>query len=563
MAQDVTTRSLSARVVRHLNSPGRAFGLALSLLTRRWRQYDHQRNSRRLKAEASKFAERARRSVGAPGGYVVFGHLARQRPIALYALFAHYLAKDGLYPLFMFEGLRLSPSADPRLSSVDGALIQMGPQLIVHKNQPCPDRLSHSWEIDLPNGILATGGTNYYPTLLQTLRKDLRRYTIDYGTPETQRLVKHLIKSIDSAVTVCEDVLELAQTSGKPIRISLPESFYVPGGVFLIFCKEVGYKAGVEFVEFGLAYTQFFTGKLLYNFSDRYTLRNLTRTRAKCRLDVLPEEFERFLESDPDKKEVMREAQVVVNHNRTLNPALPEDASAVVRRIEEHRAAGGRVLCLFGHVAYDMYGIHDVGFAHADMADWATDTVRSLAGTDILLLIKPHIAEKLVRTRNRRPREAFAELIREPLPDNAILLDALWFNPHQLFPLIDGGLVWRSSVGLELSVAKVPTIVACPDAYYLPVLPLPTPKDRADYRRLLLSIWKQPVSDETALRAALVMRYMQGQFVHVPEVSSRDKDLVVGRLYYDRRLIAENDNATLGSGIGRIREVFREGVTPR
>jgi hypothetical protein len=230
-----------------------------------------------------------------------------------------------------------------------------------------------------------------------------------------------------------------------------------------------------------------------------------------------PTRFKAWLAAGQDGEAALARVRPAVLQNRTRTQPPPA-AEQLLRRVDEHRARGGKVACLFGHLGFDLGGFHDDGPAHRDMIDWLNDSIATLAGTDVMLLVKPHIAEVRHKA-NHRPNQLLRDLIRVPIPDNVVLLDPLWFNAHALFGHIDAGLVWRSSVALELMIAGIPAIVCCREAYYWPHLDLLHPNDRADYHRLLRRIGDLTAGADRARAAALLLRHIAEEtFIELPYI---------------------------------------------
>jgi hypothetical protein len=316
---------------------------------------------------------------------------------------------------------------------------------------------------------------------------------------------------------------------------------YVPGGIFNVFCAEAGAREGMEFVDFGDAYAHFFTvGAAPGVF---FQARNITRGGGVSRLDVDRAAFEAWLARGVDAGPARAEADAILRQDRTAAGELPAEAAAVLERVREHRRRGGKVACVFGHLTFDLGGLRDDGPAHRDMADWLEDTLAALAGSSTLVLVKPHVAEGRYKA-NRAPLQLLAELVRAPRADNVMWLDPLWFNAHQLFPHLDAGIVWRSSVALELTIAGIPCVVAGRETYYREAMNLASPADRADYRRILAELPGRAVAPSESARAALLLKYIPEQtFLSLPYVE-RDGD-PTGSFRWNEvalaRLLAEGD----------------------
>jgi hypothetical protein len=442
---------------------------------------------------------------------VAFCHSGFLRHAGVHAVLARRLAQRGGLPLFLLDDIMPPPLRDAALRAVEGSLTRRS--RTVYEGRRAGG--TRSWDVDLGRGRAAAEGIDFGPALLGALRRDFRCYQPDLADPAVQREVEALVSSADAALDACLSLREAAR-GGRRVRVVASELNYVPGGVFNIFCAESGRSDGMEFVDFGDAYAHFFTvgaapGTL-------FQARNITRHGGVSRLDVDRAAFDAWLAGGVDAAGARAQAEAILRQDRTEATDPAPEASALLERVREHRRRGGKVACIFGHLTFDLGGLRDDGFAHRDMVDWLEDTLAALAGSSTLVLVKPHIAEGRYKG-NRAPRQLLSDLVSVPRADNVVWLDPLWFNAHQLFPHLDAGVVWRSSVALELTIAGIPCVVAGRETYYRAAMNLTSPSDRAHYRRLLAELPGRAVPPAERVRAALLLKYIpQETFFSLPYV---------------------------------------------
>ena len=146
------------------------------------------------------------------------------------------------------------------------------------------------------------------------------------------------------------------------------------------------------------------------------------------------------------------------------------------------------------------------------------DTIETLNGKDVLLLIKPHPTEKRYKP-NRKPNQMLADLIHVPLADNVVLMDALWLGTHEIMDHIDIGLIWRSNAALELAIKGISAIVAGREAAYRNAVDLIYPESQAHYHELLDNLENIGPMPGQGERAALLLRYIAEEtFINLPYV---------------------------------------------
>jgi capsule polysaccharide export protein KpsC/LpsZ len=135
-----------------------------------------------------------------------------------------------------------------------------------------------------------------------------------------------------------------------------------------------------------------------------------------------------------------------------------------------------------------------------DVFDWIGRTIELLSGrTDLELVIKTHPAEAMLGT-NERVDEWIQEQY-APLPDNVRLLSPeADVNTYQLIKDLDAGIVYNSTVGLEMALEGRPVVVGG-DTHYRDLGFTIDAEDPEDYADILSSVTDLRCTDEMRTRA--------------------------------------------------------------
>lgn len=455
-----------------------------------------------------------------PEGVAVFLDCGFKRDGAMYTLVMHRLAEKGWLPVSLHPDLDMPRHPDPVLGGLNGMLVREGPTRYRLAGTAPEVELAHNWEIDLNGQICRAEGINFFDVVRGKLRRYFKTYELDFERPDIKIACRDMIASADAALSICRYLRDHVAARNLPVRILGCEHLYVPSGIFNIYCAERGREFGIEFVDFSGAYSHYFTaGEYLKRHS--FAVRNVTRHDTISRHIVDRDAFDEWLKHNGGgdaAREAKAAALSIVANSWTGKRDIPPDAVGMLDRIAAHRENGGIVACLYGHVGFDLGVPRDCGDGHADMVDWMNDTIETLNGKDVLLLIKPHPTEKRYKP-NRKPNQMLADLIHVPLADNVVLMDALWLGTHEIMDHIDIGLIWRSNAALELAIKGIPAIVAGREAAYRNAVDLIYPESQAHYHELLDNLENIGPMPGQGERAALLLRYIAEEtFINLPYV---------------------------------------------
>ncbi|MFB6355381.1 MAG: hypothetical protein ABEJ65_02565, partial [bacterium] len=330
-----------------------------------------------------------------------------------------------------------------------------------------------------------------FPGILNTLRLRNQTYSIDYDNEGNREKFMEGIKSADTALRHLLLLRRYALKEDKQIRIVSWDKSYLPSSIYCLFCHWFGDESNMEFIQAASGYMVYFGEDA----ADHLLTMNLTRSNVLNQLAITPHQFGQYSkearENDVRFPDMKSEVDQVMKQEILPKGRIPEDHSFhpderenVRQQIERYEENDRRVFVLFAHLFYDV-GIIDSGNAFDGMCDWIRETIDIFRDKKDLLLLKPHPSE--LHKHRKDPNETLAGFAGSmELPDNIVLLKPWTFRSVELFASMDCGLIWRSSVGLELTYMGVPSIISG-RAPYRHALNLPYVSRREEYESLIES----------------------------------------------------------------------------
>jgi hypothetical protein len=173
---------------------------------------------------------------------------------------------------------------------------------------------------------------------------------------------------------------------------------------------------------------------------------------------ISKEEMLKFNENDVDFDELVAPISNAIEKQIYAKP--PENQKDILAIIEQYKGQGRKVFVLFSHLFYDT-PVDDGSPAFEGMCSWIKETIHYFNESEDLLLIKPHPAEFIEDDPQKTPTETLKSYLSDiSLYANIIMLDPHQFTIKDLSPSITCGLIWRSSVAMELTYLGVPCIIA-------------------------------------------------------------------------------------------------------
>lgn len=196
----------------------------------------------------------------------------------------------------------------------------------------------------------------------------------------------------------------------------------------------------------------------------------------------------------------------------------------------------GRTAGLFTNLMWDA-SLAAVGGIYADPFEWIADTIE-FAGRreDLTLVVKTHPAETL-----RGTNELTADWIRstfDPVPENVRILEPdTDVSPYELQKTLDFGIVYNSTVGMEMAYEGVPVVVVG-ETHYRDLGFTWDPATFEEYTALLDELDRGAMSDD---RLELARRYAYFFFVR------KHVDFEYPRHFDDQVVEVRHDDITPGN----------------
>jgi hypothetical protein len=235
----------------------------------------------------------------------------------------------------------------------------------------------------------------------------------------------------------------------------------------------------------------------------------MNKSAWECDVDDL------WADDEPHVVSEDRAARVQAMRRQRQKPGTPEGLVVKLQSVEIRPAAE---ICeqlrldakkptavLFANVAWDS-GVLGKGRAYPTMRDWLVDTVRWFgARPDWQLVIRAHPHEDMWGS-NETVRQTLSSVF-DQLPENVRLVGPTdRINTYGLAPLANFGLVFTTTVGLEMALDGLP-IVTAGRVHYAGHGFTMDPNSPEEYRKTLASLTESPELKRDARRAELAICY--------------------------------------------------------
>lgn len=365
---------------------------------------------------------------------------------------------------------------------------------------------------DSSRGELRWGDIDLSHALWEEAAVNRRRFNIDYNCPALVEYLDKLANWTRLMATVLENARKIPATFDIPVGFIVNFQARLPDAVVRFYCERVGDPDRFFCVQGTNGYQNYFAN-FSSKVSTRMAVRNMTRSAVNRTASFpTPDEFNSFYEQNQSSTaEMLERVSDITKMRRSTGNEEQKDLSAgeCIERIRLWRAEGGKVACAFGKVVCDSAVPYDGGPAHRNIMDWINHTISIVAGTNTMLLIKPHPHEN----KNEIAAfltETFRDLITEQIPDNVIFLGHNWFDMHELKDLVDLGLVYNGTTTVELGLLQIPAVLC---SHFAPIdypIGQAIPSSRAHYERLVRFEEEAFVAPDVAHRAAAWLCYLSG-----------------------------------------------------
>jgi len=443
----------------------------------------------------------------------IFHQIESKFTTRLYILVAYELSKLGIASCFKYHDDLLSPNF-PRFD-IDGVDISNSFKIdnrfyikSLQDRQPF-----FEWQVEIENEKIEAEGINFFPLIKNTLRTMQKRYNVFFRDEENRPVYNELIQSCDLLLKYFLLLKTYTKKYNKKIRLVGFEAAYVPNGTLKMLCDQLSHNRDIEYIDLGRGYMYYF-GK--HHPKESYiSYSNLSVTKNLCPYVISKEQLEKLDINKIDAKELLKPVSNAIKKSSWHKN--PENQEQVVEKIEAYRSKGKKVFVLFAHLFYDTHVIEETP-AFGGMCEWMSETINHFKGKENLLLIKPHPSEFLPEQPQKAPKETLASFLSDTeLPENAILLNPHQFTTKELSPYISCGLIWRSSVAMELTFLGIPCIIAGNPLYK--ALNLGLAKDKAHYFELIEKSHKLTVTKKLKTDVAAYQYLLEKNHVHIDCIS--------------------------------------------
>ena len=443
----------------------------------------------------------------------IFNQLESKFYLKLYALVSCELSKRGIGSCFLYKDDLLSPYY-PEFS-ING--YEISNALAVEKrgliSSTHSSNLFFEWVIDIENEKIESQGVNFFNIITSTLRKIQKRYNVYFKDENNNPVYNDLLKSCDLLLKYFLLFKEYAQKNNKKIRLVGFETTYIPNGVWRILCDQLSSDRDVEFIELRRGYIYYF-GK--HHIRESYiTSENLTKTKLAAAFTVSRDEMSEFDDNAVEFGELAKPISNALAKN--IYDKAPASQQNIIEMIKTYQSQGKNVFCLFAHLFFDT-PIEDRSTAFHSMCEWISETVSYFNDREDLLLIKPHPAELIEGEQQKKPNETLATFLSDTvIRENILTLELHQFSVKDLSALINCGLIWRSSVGMELTFLGVPNIIAGTTIYNS--LDLNYAKNKDHYFDMIAHAAEIKVSEQQKKDVAKYLYLLEHKHIKIESIS--------------------------------------------
>ena len=392
-----------------------------------------------------------------------------------YALIAFELSKRGYPCYFLFDDPVLNnffPVLEHDGNRLSNSIVESVPRIDYFSRET--DGTAPYPAIEIDDSEIRIHGIDFSPVIRCTLRTIQKRYNINKNDTEIIQLTKNMAQSCYILSEIFRNINSFATENNVRINLCGWESNYIPNGVFHYLSHNIP-NSNVHYFDLNRSYIHYF-GQHPRG-ANFICVANLTEKKIVDRKVVTREELETIHLEENQLSQYTSSIEKALNKHADLEPT--SEKNEILSLIQSYRSMGKQIFVLHGHLFFDV-GLDDTSPSFHDMGEWISDTIRFFRNREDLLLLKPHPVETV-----KGPRETMAAYAGSLLNNekNIRVLDPLSFNVPELAKWMTCGIIWRSSVALELTYLRIPTIVAGRPRYN--AVSLNYPRNKSDYFRMI------------------------------------------------------------------------------
>jgi hypothetical protein len=448
---------------------------------------------------------------------VIFNQGHSKYKVKLYSLLSLELSRMGILSFFFYRNDLLLPYYPDFI--VDGYPISSA--VTTNKKRYVKSASQNSqffeWDIDLDNERIESQGVNLFPVIRNTLRALQKRYNVHFFDKNNEPIYKEYVKTCDLMLKYFLLLKKYSKKTNKKIRIVGHESNYMPNGIFKILCDQFSEDRDIEFVDLRRGYMSYF-GE--HHFRDSYiTCANLTNTKKQFAFAVSKADMESFRDKDVGVEVLSNPAASALKKN--VHHQSLESQKYVIETMQKYRSEDKNIFCLFAHLFYDT-PIYDNSPSFEGMCEWILKTIDHFAEKEDLLIVKPHPVEYVENEPNKRPQETLSSFLKDKInAQNIVLLEPHQFSINDLVSFLTCGLIWRSSVAMELTFLGVPCIIAGNPIYH--AIQLYYSRNQSDYFKMIDNASKLEVTQEQQNDVTKYLYLLKNKHIFVNCISYHSK----------------------------------------
>lgn len=162
-------------------------------------------------------------------------------------------------------------------------------------------------------------------------------------------------------------------------------------------------------------------------------------------------------------EKIFEKRRMNLSPDQTLFGIRPDSTDDLSFVEDSHVNKRKKVYSMFPNVMWDG-SITGADSIFGSPLEWVLETINYFEGqSDKLLVIRSHPSESTLMKTRKTLREMIEEVTRRKIGSfkNVLFIDSSSkLSSYKLFPLIDAGLVYNGTLGLELMYAEIPVLIA-------------------------------------------------------------------------------------------------------
>ena len=173
----------------------------------------------------------------------------------------------------------------------------------------------------------------------------------------------------------------------------------------------------------------------------------------------LTDSQKRIIESYSNSRATQNEDNITLFDKESTLPEI------VKQFIQNAKSENHKLFCLFSNISWDAFMFRKGETTFSTMTEWLTETIDHFSKQkNVSLIIKGHPAERYHQVPEKYRVKKF---IPGNLPSNILFLDEnANVKPFDLYPLIDVGIIYISTVSVEMALQGITVLTAGVGGHY-------------------------------------------------------------------------------------------------